>query len=146
MLRSNAGVFALRTDAPHWRHLREWQERVLRYGKAFTSDQLALALTIYADGLPVELLSTWCNYSAQPRIDPDKLELLEYYYPYDPVGIVHLSAQKTMRFDPSAKIGLLGIDGRTYHASLRYSHFQRGIREAVSDQRADLATVIPITA
>ncbi|HLJ04991.1 MAG TPA: glycosyl transferase [Acetobacteraceae bacterium] len=130
----NAGVFALRHDASHWQRMREWQERVLRHGKPFTSDQLAMALTIHADGYPVELLSTACNYSTQPRVDPVNVALLEYYYPYDPVGIVHLSAQKAMRIDPSAKARLLGTDGQVYHANLRYGLFHRAIREAA--QRA----------
>jgi hypothetical protein len=86
-----------------------------------------MALTIHADDYPVELLPTSCNYSTQPRVDPVNVALLEYYYPYDPVGIVHLSAQKTMRIDPSATIRLQGIDGRVYHANLRYGLFHHAI-------------------
>jgi hypothetical protein len=126
----NAGAFALRTDAPHWETMRRWQTRILRHGKPFTSDQLAMALAVYTDGLPVELLPTWCNTIAPRRVDPERIQLLEFYYPYRPVGIVHLSAQQAMRKDETATVPLLGSDGRTYHANLRYGIFQR-MMEAV---------------
>jgi hypothetical protein len=123
----NAGVFALRRDAPHWSAMRRWRDRVLRHGKPFTSDQLAMALAVYVDGLPVELLPETCNFISPHRVDAENVTLVESYYPYPPVGIVHLSAQKSMRFDPGVTTGLLGLDGRTYHASLRFGLFQAGV-------------------
>lgn len=128
----NAGVFALRADAPHWAVMRRWQERILRHGKPFTSDQLAMAVAIYHEKLPCELLPTWCNYIAPRRVDPVKAELLEQYYPYRRVGVVHLSAQKAMRLDERATVPVLGTDGRTYHANLRHGIFQRMMREAAA--------------
>ena len=126
----NAGAFALRSDAPHWIRMRHWQDRILRHGgKPFTSDQLAMALAVYTDGLPVELLPTGCNYISPRRVDPAGPALLEFYYPYRPVGIVHLAAEKLMQFDPAVTAPLLGPDGRTYHASLRFGHFQRMMRQ-----------------
>jgi hypothetical protein len=127
----NAGVFALRTAAPHWEVMRRWQERILRHGKPFTSDQLAMAVAAYHEKLPYELLPTWCNYVAPRRVDPAKAELLEQYYPYRRVGVVHLSAQKAMRVDERATVPVLGTDGRTYHANLRYGIFQRMMRQEV---------------
>lgn len=135
----NAGAFALRADAPHWARLREWQARILRHGKPFTSDQLAIALAVYHDGLAAELLPTGCNYVSPRRVDPARPALLETYYPYKPVGIVHLAAQKTMRFDPSVTVPLLGTDGRTWNASLRHGWFQRGMAGAGSPRMADAA-------
>jgi hypothetical protein len=130
----NAGVFALRTDAPHWKAMRRWQDTILRHGKPFTSDQLAMALAAYVDGLPIELLPTWCNYITPFRADPDQGELLEFYYPYRKVGVVHMSAQKAIRVDERATVPMLGVDGQTYHVNLRYGLFQRMIREAACTQ------------
>ncbi len=127
----NAGAFALPADAPHWERLRHWQGRILRHGKPFTSDQLAMAMVVYHEGLPAELLPTGCNYVSPRRVDAARGLLLEYYYPYRPVGIVHLAAQKRMRFDPSVQAPLLGLDGRTYQACLRHGWFQRDIAAAV---------------
>ena len=115
----NVGVFALRRDAPHWSRSREWQARILPYGKPFTADQLAMALMTYVDRLPTELLPASCNYLSPRRVDPVAVTLLESYYPYPPVGIVHLGGEKRMRFDPSVIVPLLGLDDRKYQASLR---------------------------
>jgi len=128
----NAGVFALRADAPHWEVMRRWQMQILRHGKPFTSDQLAMALAVYTDGHPVELLSDWCNYITPFRIDPSKGELVEFYYPYRKIGIVHMAAKKEIRWDATATMPILGTDGVTYNLSLRYGVMQRMIGAAVS--------------
>ena len=129
----NAGAFALPAAAPHWARLRHWQARILRHGKPFTSDQLAMAMVVYTEELPAELLPTNCNYVSPRRVDAARGLLLEFYYPYRPVGIVHLAAEKKMRFDPSVQAPLLGVDGRTYQACLRHGWFQRDIAAAGPD-------------
>ncbi len=140
----NAGVFALRRDAPHWASMREWRDRVLRHGKPFTSDQLAMVLAVYIDKLPVELLSAGCNFIGPHRVDAENIALLESYFPYPPVGIVHLSAQKRMRFDTSVTTPLLGLDGKTWNASLRFGLFQSGMRVAKTEAAATTAVVEPV--
>ena len=125
----NAGAFALRSDAPHWDVMRRWQAYILRHGKPFTSDQLAMALTTYIDGHKLELLPDWCNYITPCRVDPVRGELLEFYYPYRKIGIVHMSAKNAMRKDADATIPVLGTDGRTYQLNLRYGIMQRMIRQ-----------------
>jgi hypothetical protein len=124
----NAGVFALRWDAPHWSRMREWQALILRHGEPSTTNQLAMALAIYADGMPVELLPTFCNYISPQRVDPISVTLVELYYPYSPVGIVHLASEERMRSDPTATTQLLGVDGATYHANLRYGLFRKTMK------------------
>ena len=120
----NAGVFGLRVDAPHWAAMRRWQAHILRRGKPFTSDQIAMALAIYADGLRVELLPDTCNYIRPWRFDPREPALVEFYYPYPKVGIVHLAGQKEMRFDLSATTEVLDLENRPHRLSLRYGRFQ----------------------
>ena len=122
----NAGVFALRTDAPHWPAARKWQKQILDHGgKPFTSDGLAMALAVYVDGLPIELLASTHNYIRPWRIDPDAPAVVEYYYPYPRVGIVHLAGQKEMRFEPTATAEVLDLQNRPHKVSLRYSQFRR---------------------
>lgn len=123
----NAGVFALRRDAPHWERLRYWQDRILRQGKPFTADQLALGLVCHGEGLPVELLPETCNYFGEFRIDPAQRMLLERYHPHAPVGIVHMPGHKKVRFDPEATVPVQGLDGRSYAVSLRHGHFTRSL-------------------
>ena len=122
----NAGVFALRTDAPHWRSMRAWQAQILRAGgKPFSCDQLAMGAAIYGDELPVELLDSGLNYIRPYRVDLSIPAIVEYYYPYKPVGIIHLAGQKRVRFDPAATEPVPDTQGRLHQLSLRFGHFQR---------------------
>lgn len=120
----NAGVFGLRADAPHWDAMRRWQARILRRGKPFTSDQIAMALTIYVDGHKVALLPEGCNYIRPWRFDPSRALLVQDWYPYPPVGIVHLAGEKRMRFDPTATIEVPDLDNQPHRLSLRFGRFQ----------------------
>jgi hypothetical protein len=95
----NAGVWALRLDAPHWPALQAWQKTILRHGKLFTADQLALSLVYYEDNLPVNLMPQSYNYMGPWRVNEETGALVEYYYPYPPAGIVHLAGEKNARFD-----------------------------------------------
>jgi hypothetical protein len=115
----NAGAYALRADAPHWAAFRRWQEIVLKKGRIFTSDQLAMALAIYIDGLPIELLPEWCNYIGPWRFDPERNTLVEYYLPRRPVGVVHLAGEDAMRADPTVLREVLDLDDRPHTLSLR---------------------------
>ena len=116
----NAGAYALRSDAPHWASFQDWQKKVLKKGRIFTSDQLAMAGAIYLDGHPVELLPEWCNYIGPWRFDPDKRELVEYYLPNRRLGVVHMAGEDAMRADPSVLRPVLDMDDREHMLSLRY--------------------------
>jgi hypothetical protein len=120
----NAGVFALCADAPHWAVMRRWQASILARGKPFTSDQIAMALTVYTDGHRLELLPDTCNYIRPWRLDPREPALVEFWYPYSKIGIVHLAGQKEIRFDPSATAEVLDLDDRPHRLSLRFGRFQ----------------------
>jgi hypothetical protein len=122
----NAGAFALRSVAPHWRALRAWQAKILGDGgKIFTSDQLAMGLAVYIDRLPVELMPTSCNYIRPFRVNLRVPTIVEFFYPYRPVGIVHLAGQKTIRFDPEATTDVPDLEGRMCALNLRFGHFHR---------------------
>ncbi len=126
----NAGVYALRADSPHWEALRRWQAYIFQHGgKPFTSDQIAMGLSVYQDGLPVELLPTTCNYIRPWRVDLSVPAIVEFYYPYPKVGIVHLAGQKAIRFDENATAEVLDLEDRPHRVSLRYGHFQRTARQ-----------------
>jgi hypothetical protein len=130
----NAGVFALRADAPHWQSMRKWQEFILAHGgKPFTSDGVAMGLAIYKDKLPCELLPATCNYIRPWRIDARAGAVVEFYYPYPKVGIVHLAGQKHMRFDPSATTEVLDLQNRPHQLSLRYGQFQTMARALIHE-------------
>lgn len=116
----NAGVFALEGTALHWAAMQAWQKILLRRGKPFTADQMSLSLSIYEDGLPVNLLPQRFNYMGPWRVNTDTQELVEYYYPYPPVGVVHLADQKKCRADTWHKVEMPDIHGRIQDVRLRY--------------------------
>jgi hypothetical protein len=125
----NAGVFALPRTAPHWQRLRHWQARILRHGNPFTADQLSLGLVCHIDGCKTEFLPVICNYTRKWRVDAESGKLLDFFYPYPPVGIVHMANQKQIRFDTDARTNALGMDGRIYPVNLRFGHLQRTLAE-----------------
>jgi hypothetical protein len=104
--------------------MRRWQAFVLARGKPFTSDQIAMALAIYTDGLRLELLPDTCNYIRPWRFDPREPALVEFWFPYPKVGIVHLAGQKDIRFDLAATAEVLDLEDRPHQLSLRFGRFQ----------------------
>ena len=58
----NAGSYGLHINAPHWEQFRFWQNQILNKGRLFTSDQLAMGLTIYHDNYTYEAMPDICNY------------------------------------------------------------------------------------
>ena len=123
----NAGVFAIRQDAPHWTAWRERQAEVIVKGRVFTSDQLALGLIVHADGLSVELMPEICNYMGPFWCcDADESALVERYIPNTPVGIVHMAGYNDMRKDLGITTDIRTTDGRTVAKSLRRPAWVKG--------------------
>lgn len=116
----NAGVYALRADAPHWEAMRRWQGDILKRGRIFTSDQLAMALAVYIDGLPVELMPEWCNYMGPWKYDKASDTFVEFYLPNHKIGVVHLAGEDQMRHDLNYLRPIPDMDGVTNAMSLRY--------------------------
>lgn len=116
----NSGVFALHRDAPHWAMWRTRQAAVVRRGRIFTSDQLSLALAVYIDGAPVELMPETCNYMGPLwTCSVDERTLVERYLPNAPVGVVHMAGCDAMRRGLDATAPVLTLDRRTIERSLR---------------------------
>lgn len=126
----NAGVFALRRDAPHWAAWRARQAQVLKKGRIFVSDQLALGMIVHLDGLPVELAPETCNYMGPHwKCSADETTLVERYIPNAPVGVVHLAGYDAMRLDPELTTPIETMDGRVVQKSLRrHAWVQRDAR------------------
>lgn len=91
----NAGVFALRGDAPHWA---AWAER-FREGLAATqgtlvTDQTALNQAVWIDRLPMHPVPAVCNWNchlALPLYDAVAARFREPFVPYRPLGVIHLT-------------------------------------------------------
>ena len=119
----NTGAFALHRDAPHWKAWAGWMERAAPRARVYGIDQLAASMMIYEDGLPVELLPAWCNWTctrALPIVDSETGQLLEPYLPHHPLGIVHLAGLDAVRSDRGVLTTLKTTIGETTARSLRF--------------------------
>lgn len=87
----NAGVYALRSSAPHWQVWFEYQLQCAQKGRSFWSDQVSLALMAYKHDLPYETLPYICNYRGPWYYDVDQKLFLEAQCPYAPVSVIHMA-------------------------------------------------------
>lgn len=116
----NAGVFAIARGAPHWAAWRARIGQVIRKGRVFTADQLAMGLMVHADGLAVEHAPEICNYMGPWTCSADETTLVERYIPNAQVGIIHMAGYDALRRDKALTVPIETLDGRTTHRSLRY--------------------------
>tara|TARA_Y100000389_G_scaffold65861_1_gene61971 strand:+ start:689 stop:1588 length:900 start_codon:yes stop_codon:yes gene_type:complete len=116
----NAGSYALHINAPHWKQFRFWQNEILKKGRLFTSDQLAMGLTIYHDNYSYEALPDICNYMGPWRYSNEDSVFVDYYAPYNPVSVMHLAGQDLHRSDLDHKVDILDLDDKKMQKSLRY--------------------------
>ena len=91
----NIGVFALEANSSHWEI---WQKNLrvaLKSGKIWGSEQIAMNIAIYYDGLDVEILPAYCNWTLIEalRFDKKKNTLVEPYLPNHQIGIVHFAGK-----------------------------------------------------
>lgn len=121
----NAGVFALRADAPHWAHWAKWFNAGLTAtnGK-LCCDQTALNYALWTEHLPVSPLPALCNWLchlAPPGYDLTRERFCEPLAPGQPIGILHLTANTkdlavTLRGDGwtrTVSLRFPGVGGRT---------------------------------
>jgi len=91
----NAGVFALRGDAPHWQlWAKFFREGIERTNGWLCCDQTALNQALWSACLPVDSLPATCNWLchlAPPRFDPARNRWCEPIESGDVIGIVHLA-------------------------------------------------------
>lgn len=130
----NSGVYALAADAPHWAAIQGHMARLLRRGRVFGSNQLALTMAVHLDGLPVECLPLRCNFTGLPKLCAESGRLVMPYLPHEPVGILHLAGRDALRDDRQAGVDLTDTQGRPVRLNLRYDprfHGETGAPEAV---------------
>jgi hypothetical protein len=106
----NAGIFAIRADAPHWNSWRKYYQRALdRTHHATPYDQFSLNAAAYRDRLPTEFLPTTCNWIVNlgvPMWDSETGKLCVPYPPFTLIAHIHLAGPvKTRIFDIKTRDG-----------------------------------------
>lgn len=124
----NAGVFALKGDAPHWAMWEKWFTLGLeRADGELCDDQAALNHAVRTEGLPLYPLPATCNWLchlALPAWDARGGRLCEPLLPHQHLGVVHLTAG-TKQFE----FRLSSLTGGSVVKTLRYpAHPHSAIR------------------
>lgn len=130
----NAGVFALRGDAPHWRLWSENYASALRRFRIgprayrgnisfFLADQTSLNRAVFAQGAPATLLPAYCNWfcgKGTPMFDSERNLVVEPHEPHRPLGVIHLAGAGMKERVWSLKT----LQGGTVETRLTYSAVQ----------------------
>ena len=120
----NAGAFAINDNVNIWKCLQKNIRLAAKKGRIFGTDQVALALSIYEDGLPSEFLPAYCNWMCEfkmPKFDNKKNQFVEPYIPNNPIALVHLAGLDDVRQDKNILSDIETIDGLHIKKSLRYN-------------------------
>tara|TARA_Y100001970_G_scaffold197989_1_gene240879 strand:- start:670 stop:1569 length:900 start_codon:yes stop_codon:yes gene_type:complete len=122
----NIGVFALQSEAPHWKLWQKNLKKALSSGKIWGSEQIAMNITIYSDGLDVEILPAYCNWTLIEALKFDKKRntLVEPYLPNHEIGIVHFAGKNNdqIRNDKNFISKIKTLDGEVIEKKLRFSN------------------------
>lgn len=92
----NAGVFALRSNAPHWTYWAHHFDTGLNASNGnLCCDQTALNHMIWTENLPISPMPATCNWLCHlslPAYDMAQKQFCEPATPRSPLGILHLTA------------------------------------------------------
>jgi len=120
----NAGAFAINNNVKIWECFQKNIKLAAKKGRIFGTDQVALALSIYEDGLPSEFLPAYCNWMCEfnmPKFDNVKNQFVEPYIPNHPIALVHLAGLDDIRQDKNILSSVETLDGLQIKKSLRYN-------------------------
>jgi hypothetical protein len=124
----NAGCFALRGDAPHWKRWQELARQAMMKGSAFTAEQTSMGVLVYIEGYKAEFLPSYSHWMcvARPAYDEEKKLFVEPFLPHLPLGIVHMSGVDEMRGDRDATSPFETLKGKSVNLNIRYPHYDGG--------------------
>jgi len=120
----NAGAFAINDNMNIWQCFQKNIKLAAKKGRIFGTDQVALALSIYEDGLPSEFLPAYCNWMCEfnmPKFDNVKSQFVEPNIPNHPIALVHLAGLDNIRKDKNILSNVETLDGLQIKKSLRYN-------------------------
>ena len=120
----NAGAFAINDNFNIWKCFQKNIKLAAKKGRIFGTDQVALALSIYEDGLPSEFLPAYCNWMCEfnmPKFDNEKSKFVEPYIPNHPIALLHLAGLDDIRQDKNILSDVKTLDGMQIKKSLRYN-------------------------
>ena len=120
----NAGAFAINDNVNIWKCFQKNIKLAAKKGRIFGTDQVALALSIYEDGLPSEFLPAYCNWMCEfnmPKFDSENGQFVEPYIPNHPIALVHLAGLDDIRLNKNILSDVETLDGLQIKKSLRFN-------------------------
>ena len=90
----NAGCFAYNSKFDGLKKIKKNLKLASKKGRIFGSDQVALALTMFEDKVPFELLPSYCNWICEhnlPKFCNSKNLFVEPYIPNHNICVIHLA-------------------------------------------------------
>ena len=120
----NAGAFAINNNSELWKIIQNNIKKASNKGRIFGTDQVALALSVYRDKIPVEFLPAYTNWMCEfhlPHFNIDTKKFVEPYLPHHPLGLVHLAGLDSIRQDKDILSKIYDLNNKTQLMSLRYS-------------------------
>ena len=94
-------------------------------GRIFGSDQVALALTMFEDKVPFELLPSYCNWICEhhmPKFCNDKNMFVEPYIPNHNIAVIHLAGLDQDRSDLNVTHKIETLDKNIIEKNLRFTN------------------------
>ena len=120
----NAGCFAYNIKFDGLDRLRSNLSLASKKGRIFGSDQVALALTLFNDGINFELLPSYCNWlcvTKVPKYSNDMKCFVEPYLPNHKIGVMHLAGMDLDRKEKLINHKVQILEGGEINIPLRYS-------------------------
>ena len=126
----NIGVFSLEKNSSSWESWQVNLKQTLKGGDIFGSEQLAMNISVYVDGIETEFLPLNCNWITSnllPKFDEENSTFVEPYLPNYKIGIMHLAAgiwkdNKDMRLNKEITIDIKSLQGKILNKSLRFNN------------------------
>lgn len=119
----NAGCFAYNINFDGLDRLRSNLSLASKKGRIFGSDQVALALTLFNDGINFELLPSYCNWlcvTKVPKYSNAMKCFIEPYLPNHKIGVMHLAGMDLDRKEKLINHKIQILEGGEMNMPLRY--------------------------
>lgn len=118
----NAGCFAYNHKFEGIKNIRKNLNIASKKGRVFGSDQVALALTMFEDKVPFELLPSYCNWMCEhhlPKFCTNSNKFVEPFIPNTNIGVMHLAGLDEVRVNKNILHEIKTLEGSKLRKSLR---------------------------
>ena len=119
----NAGCFSYNSKFDGLKIIKKNLSIASKKGRIFGSDQVALALTMFEDKVPFELLPSYCNWICEhtlPKFCNSKNLFVEPYIPNHNIGVMHLAGLDEDRSIKEVIHQIKTLDNKIIDKTLRY--------------------------